>query len=274
VFIRGRPFFEHPGVQKDEVPFFFRKLIEALMLPLGLSCLLVLAGVLWRRRLPAVLGVLLLLLCSTPFVGRLLMAPLESAWPVESIGEAPSADAIVVLSGGIVRGVSRPGVQWSENSNRFFAGLDLAMAGKAKLLVLSAGAPPVKSLPSQGALMREVAASRGFPEDRIIVTRYVLTTEDEARAVSALPGIHSILLVTSAFHMPRAALLFRAAGVDVHPFPSDQRVLGVGDPSGPFAFLPEPSRLQDAQSALREYYGLAIYRTLLLVRPGSLARAK
>jgi uncharacterized SAM-binding protein YcdF (DUF218 family) len=243
-------------------------------MPVGLSCFLVLVGALWRRRFPAVLGVFLLLLFSTPFVGRLLMSPLENAYPAESIGEAPSADAVVVLNGGIVRGTSRPGVQWADSSSRFFTGLDLALAGKAKFLVLSAGTPPVHSQPGQGEILRNVALSRGLPAERIIVTRYVLTTEDEARAVSALPGIHSILLVTSAFHMPRAALLFRATGLAICPFPSDQRILGANDPTGGFAFIPDAAPLGESESSLREYYGLAIYRTLLLVHPSSLAHTK
>jgi uncharacterized SAM-binding protein YcdF (DUF218 family) len=100
----------------------------------------------------------------------------------------------------------------------------------------------------------------------VIVTGPVLTTEDEARAVSQIPDIHSVLLVTSAFHMPRAVLLFRARGLDVSPFPTDERVLGLRT-LGWSEFIPSSGALRNAEQALREYYGLAVYRMLLFSRP-------
>jgi len=102
-----------------------------------------------------------------------------------------------------------------------------------------------------------------------VVTTRVLTTEDEARAVSGIPGVHSILLVTSGFHMPRAVLLFRARGLNVFPFPTDTRTLGAGL-FVPRALLPGSSYLQRSEQAIREYYGLAIYHSILFLRPSLL----
>jgi uncharacterized SAM-binding protein YcdF (DUF218 family) len=159
-------------------------------------------------------------------------------------------------------------VQWGESANRYFTGLDLAAAGKAPLLVLSAGGPPPKNAIPQVEVLQRTAVSRGLAPERIILTHYVLTTEEEARAVSALPGIHSILLVTSAFHMPRAAFLFRDRGLQVYPFPTDQRVFDRFTP-GNLRLIPESSALYDSETALREYYGLAVYRTLHLFQHGN-----
>jgi uncharacterized SAM-binding protein YcdF (DUF218 family) len=171
-----------------------------------------------------------------------------------------------VLSGGVVRGIIEPGVQWGEAANRYFAGIDLLMAGKAKAIVFSAATAHDPSGRSQGAILRQTAIQTGIPPERILVTPPVFVTEDEARAVSEIPNVRSILLVTSAFHMPRAVLLFRARGFDVSPFPTDQRVLGRPDWS-PSAFIPTPAALQLSTAAIREYYGLAVYRTILLFRP-------
>jgi len=240
--------------------FFLRKFIEALLLPIGFSGLLIVAGVVFRRRWIAIAGVITLYVFSTQFTSELMMQPLERTYEPKAVADSPTADAIVVLNGGIVRGTTASGVQWGESANRYFAAVDLAVAGKARVLVISAGITP-----REGAILRETAIRQGIQPERIIVTPRVFTTEDEARAVSEIPGIHSILLVTSAFHMPRAAMLFRASGLDVSPFPTDERVLG-RQHLRPSEFIPDSAPLQDSERAMREYYGLAVYRMTLPFR--------
>ena len=237
--------------------FFLRKLIEALLLPVELSGLLVIAGVVLRRRWIAVAGVITLYVFSTEFIGTLMIGSLEGVYEPKTVAASPTADAIVVLNGGIVRGRTAPGVQWGESVNRYFAGFDLAMAGKARLLIIAAG-----TIPSQGAILRQTAIRQGIPAERVILTHAVSSTEDEARAVSEIPGIHSILLVTSAYHMPRAVLLFRARGLDVSPFPTDERVLGRQNLSLS-EFIPISGPLGESEQAMREYYGLVVYRMIL-----------
>jgi uncharacterized SAM-binding protein YcdF (DUF218 family) len=241
--------------------FFLRKLIEALLLPVGISALLTIAGVLFRRRWMAVAGVVALGAFSTEVVSRMVILPLERVYKPKTVSAAPKADAIVILNGGIVRGIAAPGIQWGSSANRFFAGIDLALAGKAKFLVISAG-----NLRLDGVILRQSALRYGIPPERIIVTPIVSTTEAEARAISEIPNIHSILLVTSAFHMPRAVLLFRARGLDVSPFPTDQRALGRWELAST-EFIPSADPIQKSEDAMREYYGLALYRLVYLFRP-------
>lgn len=232
-------------------------------MPIGISAFLTIAGVVLRRRWLAVVGVVTLLTFSMQPVSRLMMRPLEGVYRPTTVASAPDADAIVILSGGILRGVAAPGVQWGESANRFFSGVDLARAGKAKLVIISSG-----SLRMEGAILRQTAIRDGIPPERIIVTPLVYTTEDESRAVSQISGVHSILLVTSAAHMPRAVLLFRAHGLDVTPFPTDERVLGAQIPTST-EFIPGSGPLRESESAMREYFGMAIYRTILFFQPMS-----
>jgi uncharacterized SAM-binding protein YcdF (DUF218 family) len=240
--------------------FFLRKLTEALLLPLGFCSLLIILAVVVRRRRIAATSVAVLVVFSLPVAGSLGLWPLEHFYPALRISDAPPADAIVMLAGGVIRGIAPPGVQWGNDANRFFTASNLAKAGKAKLFVISAGFNP-----RDGRILRAEAVRNGILPDRIVVTPQVLTTEDEARAVSKLPGIHTILLVTSAYHMPRAVLLFRAAGIEVHPFPTDLRA---SSPFrlGPLAFIPDSSALENSAAAVREYYGLLAYRTILFFR--------
>jgi uncharacterized SAM-binding protein YcdF (DUF218 family) len=246
--------------------FLLRKLVEAVLLPIGISGLLIIAGIAFRRRSIAVCGVVTLYVFSTPIVGSLLTQPLELAYEPKAVAASPDADAIVVLSGGVVRGIIDPGVQWGCSANRYFAGFDLAVAGKAKFIVFSGAAAVDSDGPSQGAILRQAAIAHGISPERVILVGSAQTTEDEARAVSQITNVHSILLVTSAFHMARAVLLFRARGLDVSPFPTDERVLGRQKLTS-FRLIPVSAALEDSEQAMREYYGLAVYHTLLYFRP-------
>jgi len=240
--------------------FFLRKLAEGLMLPIGFCGLLILAAVVLRRRRIAVVAVVVLYGFSTDVAGVSLLRPLEHYYKAMPVAEAPRSDAIVVLAGGLIRGYSPAGLQWGNDANRFFTGVDLARAQRAPVLVVSEG-----MLPRDGPVLRAAAVRDGIAPERVVITREVLTTEDESRAVSEIPGIHSILLVTSAFHMPRAALLFRSRGFDVRPFPTDQRVPEVFRPDLT-SLVPTAGGLGNTETALREYYGLMVYCAIPLLR--------
>jgi uncharacterized SAM-binding protein YcdF (DUF218 family) len=110
--------------------------------------------------------------------------------------------------------------------------------------------------------MRRAAVARGVALADIDVTGEAGNTRDEARAVAEYcrkQGFKRIILITTAWHMPRAAWLFRRAGVDFVPFPVDYRV----DPTRPLTlldFVPNATALQNTETALRECYGNAFYR--------------
>jgi uncharacterized SAM-binding protein YcdF (DUF218 family) len=246
--------------------FFLRKLIEALLLPLGFGLLLVLAGLAFRRRLWGLAGVALIAVAAMRLVGLELAAPLERAYPERAPDAGKPVDAVVMLSGNIIRGVSSQGIQWGDSANRFFTAVNLKLAGEGPVLILTDGHDAAHPEPEMGDLLRAEAIRRGVPEDQIIVVGRVLTTEDEARAVAALPGIHHIALVTSAFHMVRSKMLFSAFGFQVEPFPTDYTIsenARVGVP----IFVPTAEGYRETESALREYYGLAAYWLLLKVHP-------
>jgi uncharacterized SAM-binding protein YcdF (DUF218 family) len=239
--------------------FFLRKLTEAMILPFGFCGLLVVLAVILRRRRLAVVAILIMLVASESVIGTLLLRPLESYYPAMRVADAPRADAIVMLAGSIVRGRTAPGVQWGNSSNRFFTAAELARAGKARLFIISAGMTPF-----EGKVLRRVAIQEGIPAAQIVLTPPVATTEEEARAVAKFTGVHSVLLVTSALHMPRSVLLFRSMGLQVYPFPTDQRVPTQMDLTAP-EFIPGPAALENSEAALREYYGLLVYRGMLFL---------
>ena len=60
-----------------------------------------------------------------------------------------------------------------------------------------------------------------IPYDHIFVSELVANTADEAVAVKKMALGNNIILVTSAFHMPRAQMLFEKEGFEIVPYPVD-----------------------------------------------------
>lgn len=245
------------------------KLLPVFLLPTGLTILLVALGLLLRRPKLAWLGVAVLWLCSTSLVGNAAMRAAEG-WTIrQPIETAPQAAAVVVLSGGRVEPVGTSGIsEWGEAVDRFDAGVQLVLAEKASVLILTGGWLPWRPhrLP-EGDALAEIAVERGIPSDAILVTGPVSNTAAEAQAVAQIvadmPELANgpLLLVTSAYHMRRAHLLFEEAGLTVIDFPVDYQTQ-----AGPrvtfLSFVPNARSLEQTELALREFYGYCFYRIM------------
>ena len=242
---------------------FLNKLLPIFVLPLGWVLLLLIFALLRKKWWPAVVAMVILLVASLPATGSRLIGWLESSYPAVLIAEAGPADAIVVL-GGILGPKAAPGyvTNWNESSERFEGGVALWRAGRAKTLVFTGARMPwEKRTALEGDDLRAIALTQGVPAEQIFVTREIGNTRDEARAVAEMAKAHGwkkVIVVTTAWHMPRAARLFRNAGVDFIPFPVDFRSDGVRSLSA-VDFLPKAEALQMTETALRECYGIAFY---------------
>jgi uncharacterized SAM-binding protein YcdF (DUF218 family) len=234
------------------------KILPTLVLPVGVVLILLVVALVTKKRRWVVAAMAVLLLFSNPFIARKLAILSEVGQvrlPVESMAEA---DAIVVLSGGRVQAPGTGESEWND-ADRYFGGVELVQAGRAPKLVFTgafAGGPL-----SEGEILRAYAMSAGVPDSAIAVTGFVANTEDEATAVRGALGVERgrIILVTSAFHMPRSKLLFERVGFVVEPFPVDftsRRPLSVRD------VFPTADALEKSERALREYIGRGYYTVL------------
>ena len=239
-----------------ELLFQLRKVLPTLLLPIGLTLLLLALALRLKRRTPAYLAVLLLTLSSLPFVGQALTRQLENQYPRLDAELCPPAEAILVL-GGIVSGTTQiPGMptQFNDAVDRFESGIQLFRLHKAPtLLFTSSGNPGF----DEGELLRRAAIDHGVPNEAIRLAGPANTTATEALAVKRT-GLKRVILVTSAFHMARAALLFRRAGLDIVPFPTDYRqnqaTWRLED------LFPTADALSRTELALHEIYGNLLYR--------------
>jgi uncharacterized SAM-binding protein YcdF (DUF218 family) len=239
------------------------KILPLLFLPPGLCLVLIVAGLKLDKRYLVRSGVILLWVLAVPLVGESLLRCVE--WPCRRIpvSQVRNSDAVVVLSGMINHIDGAPLGEWSDAADRFEGGVELFRAGKAPLLVFTFGGVPWQPrVAPEGQLLARRALLAGVPGGAIRVTGFGGNTSEEAVEISKLFGVgkgdgKKILLVTSAFHMRRAAMLFRRAGFVVDPYPVDFRARG-GNLTI-LSFLPDSEALDHSALAIREVIGVGFY---------------
>ena len=209
----------------------FSKLVTFLISPLGTALLAgMLAGWLaWRGRHQRAmrwgLAALLWLWCwSTPWVSTNLRGAMESAYPQLPVAELPAAQAIVVLGGGIEvpQGSDRPDL--NQAADRMWHAARLYKAGKAPVLILSGGLAYAEGTMSEAASMQTFLRDLGVPDAAMLLEERSVNTRENAQYTAKLMrerGMQSLLLVTSALHMPRSVRLFEAQGLKVIPAATD-----------------------------------------------------
>ena len=134
---------------------------------------------------------------------------------------------------------------------RIVDGIRLARhIGKVRLIV-SGGAPPDQGASAVG--YARLAGELGIPADSLLMSDKPRDTAAEARAVVELIGQAPFIMVTSAYHMPRAMRLMRRAGAQAIPAPVGQKIM----PRPLWTWLiPGSGGLGATERAIHEYMGL------------------
>ncbi len=304
---------------------YLHKILPVLALPTGLILLLLLAGLLLRRRGLIWTALVLFWVCSTPLASDFLARALENGAERIEATSMPTADAIVVLSEGRVVAPGAAAISEWTDGDRFWGGIALYQAGKAPMLVFTGGWSPWEpNAKPEGEVLISYAKALGVPSKAMRTTGLVVNTDEEAQAVTTLlvdsqlnldvhgayPHPHpspplegegtrllplqgeggdwggvkqrihqnrldyllgqraagsdglskrpNVLLVTSAYHMPRAQRLFERAGLTVIAYPVDfqgeaTRNLSVMD------FVPSARAFKATEMASRETIGRVYY---------------
>ena len=240
---------------------YLHKVLPLLASPLFLVIILVLCGLLFRSRRAGLAAVGILIVCSLPVFSSKLISYLERDYSLVPPASAKTADAIVVLSGMVrtIDGTNGLEYEWGEASDRIFAGIDLIKENKAPALVLTGGKLPWSVGNPEGEYLRDIAEKLGVSSDVILLTENVQNTDQEAKAVAKLLNkkVPNIILVTSAFHMPRAQKVFESAGIAVSPFAVD--FLSGADNTKIMDFMPDAEAFRDTSFFVREIIGRLYY---------------
>ncbi len=209
-----------------------------------------------------------------PLVSRQLIWGLEERAARLSPSVIPRADVVLVLGGGLSPALPpRRGVEVGEAGDRLLTGVDLLREGKARWLLLSGGQVTFTSgdpAPPEALSAAALARHLGVPPARIVLSQTARNTAEEARALQGMAnrrGWRTVLLVTSATHMPRSFATFsRLTDLKVIPVACDFQLparTSYGQPTATSTFLallPSASALAGSSQALREHMGLLAYR--------------
>jgi len=258
--------------------FLLSKLLPLLVYPLGAGLLLLGVGLLGRRRRwgprCSAVGLGLLWLASMPWLSRQLVRGLEEQAVQLTPSTLPAADAVLVLGGGLLPPLApRRGVEVADAGDRLLTGVDLIQEGKAPWLVVSGGRVSFNAddpTPPEATYAASLAQKLGVPADRIVRSEGPRNTAEEAIAMGKIArerGWHSLLLVTSATHLPRATATFRRlSGLEIVPVACDFQLAARNQSGQPTAesllldLLPQAGALASTSSSLKELLGLLVYR--------------
>ncbi|PLY00555.1 MAG: envelope biogenesis factor ElyC, partial [Desulfuromonas sp.] len=181
------------------------------------------------RRKTRWLGVIVVLLMTltlfaasyAPLVDRWL-TPLEAQIPTYQLNPAINVDYVAVLGAGhwssnelpLTSQVSAAGVI------RLTEGIRIYRLNPGSKLIFTGFNGIHEDSKSYPEVLQELAVALGVPEDDILVCDGPRDTAEEARLIAENFSSGSLVLVTSAAHMPRALALFRSAGLDPTPAPT------------------------------------------------------
>lgn len=250
--------------------FYLSKIVWFFLQPSSVLVVGGLAGALlaftrwWRAgRLVALAALVGLLVAGLSPLGQAIVLPLEERFPPPP-ADMPAPDGIVVLGGALDTVVSpaRGQAALTEAAERLTSLVALARRYPDARIVLSGGSDRIfVDAAPEADLARAMLAEAGLDPGRLTVENASRNTFQNAlmsKAIVRPSAAERWLLVTSAYHMPRAVGCFRKVGFPVVAYPVDYRTRGVQDLYRPFDRISEGLRRVDM--ATREWVGLLVYR--------------
>ncbi|GJL56479.1 MAG: membrane protein [Nitrospirales bacterium] len=252
--------------------FLMKKIIGELLLPLPLCLEIMGIGLVllwftnkkWLGKVLVSVGFAVLMAVSTEAISGRIIHTLESQYgPLTSSqiqtlsvpSNSSKSPQIVVLAGGLTGDPTLPlHLQILHASReRLLEGVRLYRLLPGSQLILTGGLG-FQTVPEATVLSR-VAQTYGVKKSDIVLEVQSRDTKDHPRFVSALVKDDPFILVTSAYHMPRAMKLF--AKYNLYPLPSP---IGHWKPDRTLSFwswIPGSGGLRLADRATHEYLGIA-----------------
>lgn len=220
------------------------------------------------------LSIAFLWLMSCGITTRLVGVGLERPWERTgfihgSIEGLPDAGVIVILGGGV-------GAHEQCHAPELFSGADRVWQGARLYYAMKSRVPGLRVFCTGGGceyVTVPFLSDLGVPREAIWFSEEPRNTEEEVKLIKSMICTDKgetegakprILLVTSAWHMSRAKMLFDRAGFDVIPVPTDFEMKCAAENHLRFGdFFPSADALLRNSCAIKEwvaYLGYSILR--------------
>ena len=206
---------------------------------------------------------------SISLVARALLQPLERMHQQTPL--SASADVVVVLGGGAVAGapdLDGTGSLLGYSANRLLTGVRLSKVKNLPLLF--SGGQVYADDANEALVSKRIADQLSIGTRKILVEPRARNTAENAYrslAICREQGYKRVLLVTSAYHMPRAMYQFtraaRKSDVQLLPYPCDYQLSWRETAKVDYRdFLPREDAWELNYLALHEWLGLLAARIL------------
>ncbi len=248
--------------------FYLSKLLAFVLSPLVWVLVLLLwslfSGPAKLTRRLRITAVVLLYLCSNSFLVDECFRHWEPVTPDHDSSSTVYKGAIVLGGLGDID-LRLQKLNFGRSGDRLFQTLPLYYSGKIEHIIFTGGSGSIEfPEKKEGIFVRKYLRSINFPDSALIVESTSRNTFENARnlkvLLDSLQFKGNYLLVTSAFHMPRALAVFKKAGYEsVEPFITN-KVSGVRRYTFDHLFVPDPGALMGLQLLLHEMCGYVVYK--------------
>ena len=185
------------------------------------------------------ISIVWMLLISSSTLGDLMIKPLESSYV--KLEQAPKNIKYILLLGG-------------EKERRAWEALRVH-----KLLpdstIITSGFTEFDKI-SYAEKTANMLIDAGIKKEQIKMFTQTKTTSDEAQEMKKLVGEAPFILITAAYHMPRAMMLFKKSGLNPIPAPADFYNF---NENASISVL-HRKHLKNVEYAWHEYLGLVLYK--------------
>ena len=226
--------------------FMLKKMLAVAVMPLSLGVIAIVIALLLIKfnringgKKLLKLSILWLVLISWSPFSNLMLKPLESAYP--KLENIPDNIEYILLLGG-----DRDKRAWEA----------LRLYHKIPNVKIITSGYSLHDKLSDANKTAQLLIDSGIPSEKIVMQDEAKTTFEEALWMKKRVGKKPFILITSAYHMPRAYGLFKKAGLNPIPAPTD---FNHPQEYGILSML-QSVHLQNTEHAWHEYIGLLVYK--------------
>ena len=249
--------------------FTLKKIVSIFLMPLSIALILFFLGLIFlyaknykKAKLFLLISFLWMALIGYAPFSNTLIQPLENQYKAYQEVDS-NINYILVLGSGHVSNDKVSKISQLSNSAlmrisegiRIYRELD-----NAKIIFSGYAGDDIKT--PHALIAKDVAISLGVPKESILTQEEAKDTQEEAQLVKKTVGKNKFILVTSAFHMPRAMKIFQNENLNPIAAPTDFLSKEDGD------FLREPSanEIRKTERAMHEYIGTLWHEIIQKIR--------
>lgn len=245
--------------------FIFSKVLSFLTDPLIWFFIILITGIYVKKRTLVWIALALGYLLSNRMLIDLVLSAYE--YPMQKV-ESYSYHKVAVLLGGgsSVYSFDTSRAYLNTSGNRLVHAHYLAWAGKVGTLVYSGSSAEVMG-PVYAESLKVSSFMKSLLPDSVALLFEYKSRNTYENALFSTPLVQNIapfdtiLLITSAWHMPRAKAVFEKQGYLVEPCPSDSKQQRPTNWSISYFLLPHASALEDWKTLMHEWIGYVVYCT-------------